>query len=314
MLGISKDIEILNNAITLYAENSTTQASMDAYELGQGLGPTTLKPMHVNWAKIDGKWNGRLLEMFFQHCREQHYSAEALSDIDLLEIRELFFNRLRRLATIINKYRPAKTEALEDFAKRVKNRHVSELARQRRTTRRNEVMGSFASLSSQLMIRQLKVVRTDTALANIPDWSVPIEELTQEEKMWLDTYRILREYGEAGVSSDETDGDEEGTYIVRKMEWINKKYAKRVAAKLDKARRTTNQYGNAHGHQPRKRKRPSRRDLVSARKPPMHLPLNLYNKNWYNSLPAAHKVLLQPKEAMVMYANWETDGSDAEDS
>lgn len=155
-------------------------------------------------------------------------------------------------------------------------------------------------------------MRTDTALANIPDLDISIEELTEEEKMWLDVYRILREYGEAGVSSDET--DEEGTYIVRKLDWINRKYAKRVAAQLDKARRTTNQYGNSHGNQPRKRKRHARNVHISERKPPTQLPLNLYRKQWYNALPASHRMLLRPKEPMVMYATWGTDSEDNEDN
>lgn len=139
MLEINKDMEILNKATEIYATDSPLQLSMDNYELGQGAGPMILKPMQINWEKIDGKWNGRLLELFFQHCDREDFLGGALSDEDLLEVRELFFNRLRRLATIINKYRPSQTETLERFAKRVENRHNAELSRQRRTTRRNEV-------------------------------------------------------------------------------------------------------------------------------------------------------------------------------
>ncbi|PPQ96948.1 LOW QUALITY PROTEIN: hypothetical protein CVT26_005967 [Gymnopilus dilepis] len=288
MLGITKDMEILNKATEIYGRNSPLQSNMDNYELGQGTGPMILKPMQINWQKVDGRWNGKLAEMFFQHCEQEKFLGGSLSDGDMLEIRELFFNRLRRLATIIKKYQPSQEETLDVFAKRVKDRHTAELSRQRRTTRRNE----------------LKAARTDTALANLPDPAIPIEELTEEERLWLDTYRILREYGEAGMSSDETDEDNQGTYIVRKLEWINEKYSRKVATRLDKARSTRNQYGNAHGSQPRKRKRPTQHARPSERKPPTQLPLNLYREQWYNALPSSHRLLLQPKKPMVMYAAW----------
>ena len=122
-------------------------------------------------------------------------------------------------------------------------------------------------------------------MSYLPGEGEPLEESTVA---WQDHLTIIETLGVEGQSSDETDEDDPNMYNVRTLPWRSKELVMKVAM-TDKARNTTNGYGNPRpGNRPRTRKR--RRDAKqSQRKPPREKPLNYYDKNWYDKLMHGQK-------------------------
>ena len=58
--------------------------------------------------------------------------------------------------------------------------------------------------------RQLFNAQLDTIMERLPDPDIPITELDDESKAWIDDYKIVDTLGIDGQSSDESDGDEDG--------------------------------------------------------------------------------------------------------
>ena len=97
-------------------------------------------------------------------------------------------------------------------------------------------------------------------MERLPDPDIPIAELDDESKAWIDKYTIVDTLGIDGQSSDESDGDEDGVYNVKLLHWRSKELVKRLN-KADRVRKTTNKYGNRRpGTKQRIRKRRSVRD------------------------------------------------------
>ncbi len=127
--------------------------------------------------------------------------------------------------------------------------------------------------------------RIDTCLSYLPGEGEPLEESTAA---WQDHLAIIETLGAEGQSSDETDEEDPNIYYVRTLPWRSKGLVLKVSM-TDKARNTTNAYGNPRsGNRPRTRKR--QRDAKhSQRKAPRGKPLNYYDQNWYNKLTPGQK-------------------------
>ena len=127
-------------------------------------------------------------------------------------------------------------------------------------------------------------------MERLPNPDIPITELDDESKAWINNYKIMDTLGIDGQSSDESDGDEDGVYNVKLIHWRNKELVKRLN-KADKVRKTTNKYGNRRpGTKQRIRKRRSVRDLQeTTRPPPTRKPINFYSEEWYMSLTTQQK-------------------------
>ena len=126
-------------------------------------------------------------------------------------------------------------------------------------------------------------------MSYLPGEGEPSEELLKESTVaWKDHLTVIETLGIEGQSSDETDEEDPNVYNVRILPWRSKELVKKVAI-TDKARNTTNGYGNPRpGNRPRTRKR--RKDAKeSHRKPPRGKPLNYYDKDWYNNLTHGQK-------------------------
>ena len=130
----------------------------------------------------------------------------------------------------------------------------------------------------------------DTIMERLPDPDIPITELDDESKAWIDNYKIVDTLGVDGQSSDESDGDEDGVYNVKLLHWRNKELVKRLN-KMDKVRKTTNKYGNHRpGTKQRIRKRRSIRDSQEMTwPPPTGKPINFYSVEWYMLLTTQQK-------------------------
>ena len=137
---------------------------------------------------------------------------------------------------------------------------------------------------------QLYNARLDTIIKRLPDPEIPLEELDDDSKAWIDSYNIIDKLGIDGQSSDETDEDNEGVYSVKLLNWRNKQLIKRLN-NADEVRRTMNKYGTRRpGTKRRTRKRRSARDArQTVRPPPTGKPINFYNEDWYMSLTRQQK-------------------------
>lgn len=125
-------------------------------------------------------------------------------------------------------------------------------------------------------------------MSYLPGEGEPNDESTAA---WQDHLAIIETLGAEGQSSDDTDEEDVNVYKVRVLPWRSKELVKKVSM-TDKARNTTNAYGNPRsGNRPRTRKR--RRDAgQSQRKAPKGKPLNYYDEGWYNSLTSGQRQAL----------------------
>jgi len=140
-----------------------------------------------------------------------------------------------------------------------------------------------------LTIADSYLTRGSTPLWRDPD--IPIAELDDESKAWIDNYKIVDTLGIDGQSSDESDGDENGVYNVKLLHWRNKELVKRLNKEV-RVRKTMNKYGNRRpGTKQRIRKRRSVvRDLQEmTRPPPTRKPINFYSEEWYMLLTTQQK-------------------------
>jgi hypothetical protein len=80
----------------------------------------------------------------------------------------------------------------------------------------------------------------DTCLSYLPGEGEPLEESTMA---WQDHLTIIETLGAEGQSSDETDEEDPNIYNVRTLPWHSKELVMKIAM-TDKARNTTNGYGN----------------------------------------------------------------------
>ena len=133
-----------------------------------------------------------------------------------------------------------------------------------------------------------------TVLERLPDPQIPIEDLDEESKAWIDNYKIVDALGLDGQSSDESDDDNDGVYNVKILDWRNKNLVKRLN-KADAARKTTNKYGTRRpGTKSRTHKmRLARDSRVTGRVARTEKPINFYNEDWYMALTAQQKIDLK---------------------
>lgn len=105
---------------------------------------------------------------------------------------------------------------------------------------------------------------------------------------WKVTTEMIEELGPAGMSSDESEVDEETkktTYKIRRRLWRAKVCKDRLLL-VDSDRNITNALGGARpGKQPRDRIRSSTA-TISKRAPKIGCPENYYSRDWVANLPS----------------------------
>lgn len=142
MLRIEKDVDILRYSDEIYADNTELQRKMSVYEStgNQGEGPT-LTPMRVDWKNMKGRWNNRVYDLFKEYAEEEGYGVEdgEMDEDEEMELREIFFSRLKRLQAVINENQPRPKETFEGSKRRVEARRDEVGAAKRRNARREGV-------------------------------------------------------------------------------------------------------------------------------------------------------------------------------
>lgn len=144
-MGINKTNDVLKFSDELFSTDTPLQREMVAYEEdGRGPGPN-LTPMRVNWKNINGVWNEELFQQFLEFSERGGYADGTMGEDDEEELREIFFNRLKRILSTINQHRPRSNETVQDAQQRAVRRHKETLAISRRNTRRKEVISTTPS-------------------------------------------------------------------------------------------------------------------------------------------------------------------------
>ena len=113
---------------------------------------------------------------------------------------------------------------------------------------------------------------------------------TSNEVAYSHIYSIIETLGAEGMSSDESDIDQQGraTFMAKRMPWRAKEVTE-MLVKVDKDYNRTNMFGNQKSGNPA-RHRERRKGRETARKAPGRKPSNFYDQDWYRALSAKQKM------------------------
>jgi hypothetical protein len=196
---------------------------------------------------------------------------------DSVEMRKAFFNRLSQLARTIRDSRPRENETQEQFEERCTGNSARK--RQRAHTRRSTVRTiciSYTNLADKWHLYDTRKKITEFNRLN-RDGNL--------DMAWATLDYVVDTLTTVGMSSDESDNDSSGKteYVIQRMPWRSR-YLTELLRHIDKDRNKTNGLGGRRrGNAPRSRVwLPGARE--STREAPPRLPINFYDKVWYNNL------------------------------
>ncbi|KDR77453.1 hypothetical protein GALMADRAFT_138565 [Galerina marginata CBS 339.88] len=264
LLNIQHDADIVR-------ANQVDEAVIAAHEEERGPGPTP--PYAPAWGNIEGPWNYALLEIFMEAYTAKYIIRNEEQQEDICK---MFMDRLRRLKKRVNQANQIGGETEVQMNQRLLTRHRIVLANQRRNSRRNERYAVRSRITVQ------------NAASQKGDGRVVWEHLDE----------IVATLGAGGMSSDESDVDDDGqkVYFVKKMSWRRLGLVSRMIS-VDRDRNFKNCYENIVGNGPSPRKRRINATETS-RRPIPGLPVNFYNDGWYGQLSEAQKKQLGAKPAL----------------
>jgi hypothetical protein len=286
LLGITRDTQIIDTA-----ERGIFTDLDEAERFDKGVidGPP-LEPLRVCWDSIQSLWNLHLADIFTDHLvnLKPEYDTEEKRQ----EIAAHFMKRLECLRKVLTKYLRKDDEVSEDDAEaHYQNKHLESLHEKRIQRRQAGVSLIFISqfILDIEVLAQLRFTRLQICQSG---------SLGGHNQAWDLLALMVEKLGVDGNSSDETDA-EDRSYTVRVKEWRSGQ-VNQLLQFIDNNRTHTNANGNNKpGTMPRKRIRkiypPSSRD-----KPIACLPLNFYNKTWYDSLSSLQQVQLDPQPEMEL--------------
>ena len=104
-----------------------------------------------------------------------------------------------------------------------------------------------------------------------------------ESAVWMLLHDMVRGLGLLGMSSDESDPDDNTSVSIIHKDWRSPEVI-RLLQVIDRHRRAVNCYGNARAGAPPRSRRRHLGGPVSRHKPVAGLPRNWYNPIWYNCL------------------------------
>ncbi|KAF8949603.1 hypothetical protein BDZ97DRAFT_1935152 [Flammula alnicola] len=179
----------------------------------------------------------------------------------------LLITQIENIGPLVMRNRPVRWESRERF-KSVDTKLAIEVVRTEFHLRRNERLDTRSRITVQNGLVQKG----------------------EGKIVWDHFDTILEKLGAGGMSSDESDVDDDGqrVYWVKKMSWRRKGLTARMVW-IDKDRNTTTAYNNIRpGNPPRNRKRRINATETSRTAIP-GLPINFYEEEWYNRLSEVQK-------------------------
>lgn len=122
----------------IFAKETAMKNQMARFEkYGRDVDEPVLEPMTINFDKIKGRWNEAIFEKFVQ--AHETKDGTKYSEEEIEEIRSVFYRRLERMLTELNKIRPKGEEFPEDVEERVRKENERVAAISRRNARRTQV-------------------------------------------------------------------------------------------------------------------------------------------------------------------------------
>ena len=238
-------------------------------------GPGPTPPYVPNWNvdTLEGEWNTMLFNLLLQHGGGEHDEDETN------ELKEMFFDKLRRVRRKIKEAQPKAGESPADAQQRFSADCARKRADQRPHTRRRTV-SEYAEKSYMIVniLNQTYEERMGICIENV-------NQLTGDAReVWSNLYEMVDAMGADGVSSDEESVvDNKRVYHVKALPHRSARVLSRVKF-IDSQANHTNGYGNnASGTPPRIRIRPEE-PQESNRKVPTGWPENFYKAGWLEKL------------------------------
>jgi hypothetical protein len=262
LLDISKNDDIINIELA-------TREEVDSYENGDEDEPT-LQPMRPY---LEGnllvQWNNRLCELFIEHLADKKGWELTDSARNILET--AFENRLSTLQKVLRRLENKTQEEIDDM-KRISGK-------QQRASSRRDKVSCTSTTRLELTDKQLWLDRRQICVENLKEKDGRIDP------GWKATLYMVETLTMAGVSSDESEIDNEGRpyYVVKRRAWRSTAAGARLQFIDSQMNRTGASGGIRPGNAPRKRVR-IQGAPVSNRDPPTGCPENFYSREFVSNL------------------------------
>ncbi|KAK0482918.1 hypothetical protein EDD18DRAFT_1362325 [Armillaria luteobubalina] len=245
------------------------------YETG---GPTPLvNPMRPDWCSLKSWWNLDLAEAFYiQFCENADNPKEyEFSKNDILVAFENKLKYLRGHAFMATPLRDKSSDQTQEHLN-ASLKHCRNISRPTQCC---------------LTLRDVRLEIAGNNM-NLGDDRV--------DPGWRSVYEMLSLLRREGISSDESDA-EGGPYIVKRRTWHSEELTQLLDI-INSSYDQKNIYSNAcPGNRPHVHMR-CRKATVLQRAPIRGLPLNFYDRNWYQLLTDIEKQLLCPEPEMELPA------------
>ncbi|TFK23364.1 hypothetical protein FA15DRAFT_656786 [Coprinopsis marcescibilis] len=253
MLGIKKDIDIVTHDARFEDE-----VAVDAFEKQMTDVVPTLVPLRPSWSSPNSRWNEALSNSFAAWMMEHRIIPKEWKDDAALD----FLARVSRLAGILRKNSPWDKETPAAFNKRQAECKARGERRAKKNTRR-----------ANRYYRRKEI--TEEARG-----------VKEEDEAWAKIDEVVAGLGLAGMSSDESEYDDNGVptgkTLVCTMPWRSNEVTNILKMVDSDGMRMETVGVPRPGNRGLIRKRV--RGLVSSRTAKKGLPLNYYNPDWYQGL------------------------------
>lgn len=140
-MGINKTKGILEKKDEIYAINTPIKNQIRRFEnTGASKDEPDLEPMIINFDRLRGRWNEAVFAKFLSKIEEDGYNDdEPIPQDEADKIELVFYRRLERMLTELNKNRPIEDEDPEETEERVGRIDKRVAVLSRRNARRNQV-------------------------------------------------------------------------------------------------------------------------------------------------------------------------------
>jgi hypothetical protein len=274
LLGISKNDDIINIDLA-------TSEEVDNYENGYEDEPP-LQPMCPYLkGNLLVEWNNRLCELFVEHLADK--KGWELTDPATEVLETAFENRLSTLRKLLRRLENKTQEEIDNM------KHVS--GKQQRASSRRDRVSLTLTNRPELIDKQLWLDRRQICVENLKGRD------GRTDPGWRATLYMVETLTMAGMSSDESEIDDEGRpyYIVKRRVWRSTAVHTRLQF-IDSQMNKTNASGGIRpGNAPRKRVR-IQGAPVSDRDPPTSCPENFYSREFVSNLSNRAYSALKMKE------------------
>lgn len=137
-MGIKGTKGVLQLKDVVFAKETPVKNQIARFEKqGRVVDEPELEPMVINFDRIKGRWNEAIFEKFVE--AHERNDDEKYTEEEIQEVKKVFYRRLERMLTELNKVRPNEEEFPEDVEERVGNENERVAAISRRNARRTQV-------------------------------------------------------------------------------------------------------------------------------------------------------------------------------